>query len=197
MVSQRYTQPIPIEKTTTLKAVTVVRGEVMGSKAASQNFVMHQAVGAAVSYANPVSRSYTADGANSLTDGIRGTQTIGKFWHGFSGKDLIATIDLGKTKSIQRMAIGCLQRYNDWIFLPQSVTFEWSANGINFTEISRINNDIAATEKAFFIKDFVTTFAPIQARYVRVSAKVVDACPKGHPGEGKTGWVFADEIVVE
>jgi len=196
-VSQMYTQPIAIEATTTLKAATVVNGEVMGTKAAEQSFVMHKAVGASVLYANPVSRYYTADGPNSLTDGVRGTQTVGKFWHGFSGKNLIATIDLGKTQTIQRMAIGCLQRYNDWIFLPQSVQFEWSADGIGFTEITRIANTIPATEKAFLIKDFVATFAPLQARFIRVSAQVIDGCPKGHPGEGKDGLVFADEIVVE
>ncbi|HSC54521.1 MAG TPA: family 20 glycosylhydrolase [Phnomibacter sp.] len=195
--STQYTQPIDMVSTSTLKAVVAVNGEVMGTVPAMQNFAIHKATGGAVSYVHAVSPYYKASGPNTLTDGVRGTQNINKAWHGFSGKDLIATIDLGKTQSIQRISIGCLQRYNDWIFLPQQVKFEWSADGNTFTEIATLPNNIAATEKSFFMKDFSTSFAPVQAKYVRVSAKVIDACPKGHAGEGKPGWVFADEIIVE
>ena len=136
-----------------------------------------------------------ADGLNSLTDGIRGINAIGKFWHGFSGKDLIATIDLGEAKTIQSLALGCLQNYNDWIFLPQSVTFETSVNGTDFEAVQTVNNLISINEKnAQF--DFKISFPAKTVKYIRVTAKN-NICPPGHNGEGKPGWVFADEIVVE
>nr|WP_246186399.1 family 20 glycosylhydrolase [Phnomibacter ginsenosidimutans] len=197
VTSQRYTAPFRLQQSAVVKAVTVIQGEVMGVKPASQNFVLHKAVGSAVQYANPVSRYYQADGQNSLTDGIRGMHAVGKFWHGFSGKDLVATVDLGSSKTIQQVTLGCLQRYNDWIFLPQSVTVEYSVDGQNFSSLGTVNNTVSSDEKASIIKDFTVKAAAVQARYVRVTAKVIDACPKGHSGEGKPGWLFADEIIVE
>lgn len=197
VTSQRYTAPFTLQQSAVVKAVTVIQGEVMGVKAASQNFALHKAVGSAVQYANPVSRYYQADGPNSLTDGIRGMHAVGKFWHGFNGKDLVATVDLGSTKSVQQVTLGCMQRYNDWIFLPQSVTVEYSADGQNYTSLGTVSNTVSSDEKASIIKDFTVKTAAVQARYVRVTAKVIDACPKGHSGEGKPGWLFADEIIVE
>lgn len=193
--SIEYTTPVEINTSVSLKASVAVDGRIMGVQAARQNFVLHTAIGKHVTYTNPVSRYYPADGPNALTDGVRGTNMISKYWHGISEKDLIATIDLGEVKNIKTLVLGCLQNYGDWIFLPQSVTFETSTNGIDFKELQRVNNPIAITEKnARF--DFKATFTTSPARYIRVTAKN-NLCPPGHSGEGKPGWIFADEIVVE
>ncbi len=193
--SNRYSSPIEINSSVLFKASTVVNGRIMGVQAAKQNFVMHKAIGKNVVYTNPVSRYYIADGLNSLTDGVRGTSAVGKYWHGFSGKDLIATIDFGEAKNIQSIALGCLQNYSDWIFLPQSVKFEISADGNVFTELETAKPPININEKnALF--DFKISFPLKKVRFVRITA-ANNLCPPGHSGAGKPGWIFADEIVVE
>ncbi|OIR12219.1 beta-hexosaminidase [mine drainage metagenome] len=197
VTSKKYTSSFTIDSSLTVKAVIAVNGMIMGSKPAMQKFVMHKAVGRDVLYTNPVSKYYMADGINSLTDGVRGTLAANKYWHGFNGKDLIATIDLGELKSVQSISLGCLQRYSDWIFLPQSVKFETSIDGINFIEAGKINNDISVNEKSPLIKDFKILMMKQNIRYVRVTAKILNACPKGHSGEGQPAWLFADEIIVE
>ena len=194
--NKKYSEPIHINASTILKAITVVNGENKSMIPAQQSFVMHKAVGKNVSYVNPVSRSYRADGPNSLTDGVRGTSALGKYWHGFAGKDLIATIDLGEEKSIHTITLGCLQNSGDWIMMPQWVKFEVSNDGQNFTEIKTVQNDVSVNQQATTIKDFVAGFAERKARFIRATAKVLDALPKGHSGEGKPAWIFADEIVV-
>ncbi|WP_430972786.1 glycoside hydrolase family 20 protein [Sunxiuqinia rutila] len=192
--SEKYTTPIEINSSVVLKASTVLYGKVKGYKPAEQNFVMHQAIGRAVEYTNPVSPYYQADGPNTLTDGVRGTEAVGKFWHGFSDKSLIATIDLGETKTIQSIALGCLQKYRDWIFLPESVTFEVSTDGKSFAEIESLKNPVDINAPVA-LHDFKTEFAAQKVRYIRVTAKN-NVCPPGHNGAGKTAWIFADEIVV-
>lgn len=193
--SNKYTAPIEINNSVLLKASTVVNGRIMGVQAAKQNFVMHKAIGKNITYTNPVSKSYQADGPNSLTDGVRGTAAVGKYWHGFSAKDLIATIDLGEEQNIKSIALGCLQHYNDWIFLPQSVKFETSTDGNVYTELKTVNNTIDINQKnAMF--DFKAEFPAQSVRYIRVTAKN-NLCPPAHSGAGKPGWIFADEIVVE
>jgi hexosaminidase len=191
-----YAGPIKIDSSLVLKAVTVVDGKVMSVVPAQQSFVMHRAIGRNVVYANPASRYYMADGPNSLTDGVRGTSEVGKYWHGFAGKDLVATIDLGKLSSIQTITIGCLQHYRDWIMMPQWVSFEISVDGEQFTEVARLLNDVSLQNQASVIKDFTASFPERKARFVRVTAKKIDALPKGHPGQGQPAWIFADEIIV-
>lgn len=193
--SKKYSAPIEINSSVLLKACNVVNGRIMGVQAAKQNFVMHKAIARPVTYTNPVSRYYMADGENSLTDGVRGTSIVGKFWHGFSGKDLIATIDLGETQNIHSMSLGCLQNFSDWIFLPQNVKFEISLNGTDFEVLQTVQNPISINERNVQY-DFKASFPEKQAKFIRVTAKN-NVCPPGHPGEGKPAWIFADEIIVE
>ncbi|MEI7734850.1 MAG: family 20 glycosylhydrolase [Ferruginibacter sp.] len=193
----KYMQPIAIETSQTIKAVSVLNGKIMNLVPAEQSFSMHKAIGSNVQYTIAPSKYYPADGINSLTDGVRGNFSTGKYWHGFSKDNLIATVDLGIEKNISQIALGCLQSYRSWIFLPQSVQFEISTDGKNFISAGTVVNDIATTVTAPTIKNFMVKFAAVNARYVRVTAITLDACPKGHPGEGKPAWTFADEIVVE
>ena len=194
--SNPYLQPIEVNASLTLKAVNIVNGQVMGLKPAAQSFAMHKAIGSKVVYTNLLHKSYMADGPNSLTDGVRGTYATGKYWLGINGKDMIATVDMGKEKLIKTISLGCLQNYRDWIFLPQSVTFEISTDGTGFTPVKTINNPIAVNEINATIYDFKVDFAEQKVRYIRVSAKSLGVCPKGHAGEGQPAWVFADELIV-
>ncbi len=193
--SNKYSQPINITGSLLLKASTAVNGRIMNLQAAKQNYVMHKAIGKTVQYTNPLSKYYPADGPNSLTDGVRGTDAVGKYWHGFSDKDMIATVDLGEMTTVQSIALGCLHHYSDWIFLPKSVKFETSADGVSFTEVATVNNPNDINDKKLMY-DFKTNFAARPVRYIRVTA-VNNLCPPGHSGAGKPGWIFADEIVVE
>ena len=194
--SSKYTGPIKIDATGVLKAVYAVNGTVMGLVPAKQAFVFHQATAKHVAYTNPVSPNYLANGPNSLTDGIRGTNAVNKYWHGFNGQDLIATIDLGAQTSIGSISLGCLQNYKDWIMMPRWVKFELSDDGITFRDPVTISSPVSAEEKTTLIYDFKGVFTQKKARFIRVTAKVLEALPKGHSGEGKAAWLFADEIMV-
>ncbi|WP_439504270.1 glycoside hydrolase family 20 protein [Sediminibacterium sp.] len=195
--SHLYEGPVAINSSLTIKASTVVNNEVKSVIPAEQQFALHKAIGKKVNYTNPISRYYMADGPNSLTDGIKGTTAINQFWHGISAKDLIAVIDLEEEKNIQLLSLGCLQNYNDWIMMPEWVKFEVSLDGVHFTEIKTVANTVSTSDKAAQIKNFTTSFTSMKARYVKVTAKVLDQLPKGHSGEGKPAWIFADEFIVE
>jgi hexosaminidase len=195
--SNLYQQPIVISESMTVNAISTLGGKLMGGKPSSQSFVLHKAIGTNVVYTNPVSANYLADGPNSLTDGVRGTTAAGKYWHGIDEKDLVATLDLGEQKLIQSISLGCLQNYKDWIFLPQSVSFEISNDGLNFTLLQTIPNPISVNEVNALIHDFTVQFPIQKVKWIRVSAKNIGFCPKGHSGEGQAAWIFADEIVVK
>jgi len=174
----------------------VVNGKIMGVQAAKQYFVMHKAIGNAVTYTYPESKYYPADGPNALTDGIRGTDAINKYWHGFSGNDMIATIDLGEIREIKSIALGCLQHYKDWIFLPKSVKFETSKDGVVYKEVKTEFNPMDINSANVHFDFRVAVELPNMVRFLRVTAQN-NFCPPGHSGAGKPGWIFADEIIVE
>jgi hexosaminidase len=197
VTAQRYEKPVPIASSSVLRAVTVVDGEVMGARPAEQSFTFNKATGSKVSYLNPPARQYMASGNNALADGVRGVHAVGSFWHGFNGTDLVATLDMGTSKKISRLALGCLQRYNDWIFMPAWVRFEVSADGISFKEAGIVQNTVSPTDRTSTIRDFGLAIPLQEIRYIRVTAGAIASCPKGHPGEGSPGWIFADEIIAE
>jgi hexosaminidase len=41
------------------------------------------------------------------------------------------------------------------------------------------------------------TFRPVDARYIRITAKNPGLIPEGNPGAGKNSWIFFDEIIIE
>ncbi|NEU06949.1 family 20 glycosylhydrolase [Flavihumibacter sp. R14] len=192
--SLKYQGPVNIDSTSIVKAATLLNGRVMGIKPAQQSFVVHKGIGKNVLYANQISSYYQADGPNSLTDGVKGTSAVGKFWHGISEKDLVATVDLGAETEVKQISLGCLQNYGDWILLPSEVKFETSADGKNFREVKTMINMIPQAQRSA-IQNFVADFPPQTARYIRVSAKN-GMLPAGHSGAGKPAWIFADEISV-
>ena len=194
MQSLKYQRPVAIDSSLVLKAITVQYGAIKGVKPAEQSFVVHKAIGKNVDYENLVSRYYQADGPNSLTDGVKGTNAVGKFWHGISGRNLIATVDLATITAISQISLGCLQNYSDWILLPSLVKFETSTDGKTFKEVKTVDNLIPPDQKSA-IHNFVADIPLQNVRYVRVSAKNA-ILPAGHNGAGKPAWIFADEISV-
>lgn len=194
--SPEYTMPIPVSGSCILHAVTVQGGKVMNLIPATQTFEFHSAIGGSVKYEFPYSNSYKAEGPNILTDGIRGTGNIHKYWHGFLGKDLIATITLPKPLEVRNLSLSCMQHYRDWIFLPTKVDYEVSQDGIHFVGVGSVTNNIPVNETQQTIKEFSLKLKPIMARYVRVKAHILPGAPKGHPGEGNPVWIFADEFKV-
>ena len=195
--STLYQSPIVIDRTCKIRAISVCDGKVSGGVPAELSFAIHKASGKNVNYEALPYSSYMASGINALTDGIRGDFTVGRYWHGFYGKDLTATVDLGNVTSITKLSLGCLQVYNDWIFMPQWVQFETSIDGVHFTVAGKEVNSIDPSNKEKAIHYFSVVPAEQSARYIRVTAKIIDACPKGHNGEGQPGWLFADELLVE
>jgi len=195
--STKYEKPFVVTTSMTVKAVMALRNKVMNTKPAEQSFTFNKATGKTVKYDNVNSRYYPANGANTLTDGFRGTKDIGKQWHAFNGNDMVATIDLGTPVTVSKISLGCIQNWGQWVFFPQWVRFEVSADGVNFKEIKTVVNTVPVTVRDTQIMDFISTFEAQNVRTVRITAKNLGKCPQGHPGENQTSWLFVDEIIVE
>jgi hexosaminidase len=192
-----FDKPFEANRSMTIKAALALNNQIMTTKPAEQSFTFNKVTGKSVQYVAPFHKNYPANGANSLTDGCRGTKEHGKQWHGFSSQDMVATIDMGTAITASSITIGCLQNYGSWIFFPQSVKFEVSEDGQNFTAIKTVQNTIPAVPNPAQLQDFNVQFAGQKVKSIRITAKNLGVCPKGHPGEGQPAWVFLDEVIVE
>ena len=193
----KYTGPFQVNQSMILQAFTVKDGSVMGVVPARQDFSVHKASGLTVKYQTAPSPNYCANGLDALTDGVRGTLIVGKFWHGFSGSDVVAQIDLGSEMEVSSFTLGALQKQVDWIFPPRQVEFSISNDGESFTSVAVVTLPLTDGDNQAQTLEYKATVNSVKARYVKVIAKNYGNCPKGHPGEGQPSWVFVDEFIVE
>jgi predicted alpha-1,2-mannosidase len=144
------------------------------------------------------SSMYTAGGDNALIDRVRGGDNFRTgMWQGYRGQDLIAVVDLQKTRRIKSIAAGFLQETGSWIFLPESVVFEVSKDGKRFTKVAELTHAVPLDPEGSVTRDFMKSGINRRARYIRMTAKNAGLLPEWHPGAGHPSWLFADEIMVE
>jgi len=195
--STLYLEPIPISKTTILKSAVFKNGRSM-QQVLSTTYDIHKAFAADVQLLHPASERYKGGGDYGLVDGVVGTVNFSDGrWKGFSGDDMIAVIDLGETTKINALELYTLRAENSWIFLPQWVSIEASADGESFNLIETIPNTITTDDKGRRIQVFSAHNPVENVRYLRVTAKNFGVCPPGHSGAGQPAWLFVSEIVVK
>ena len=193
--SKRYTRPIDLTRSTQVKAVSSLGGEVAAepSEARFTKCLKPQSV----IFEKPYSAKYPGRGDTTIIDGRRGSLDFqDKEWLGFNGDDVVASLDLGELKSIYKITIGFLQQQGSWIFLPSEVKFFVSEDGISWKTTGNQGNTLEQTENVV-VKDFSCAVKNVSARFVKIASKNVGTCPPWHPGAGDKAWLFVDEVIVE
>jgi hexosaminidase len=181
--SEVFTERIPINKSVTIKAALFEDIEQKGNRFI-QNYVINKSTGKEVILANQPHEEYNRGGAFSLVDGVTGDLPwIDSEWLGFQGKNLDATIDLGKSETVSKVSVDVLEDQEGKIYLPKKITLMLSDDGKNFHEASSLDYDQVQSMK----RNMVMKISPSAARFVRVVAENSDG----------VNWLFADEITVE
>ncbi len=192
----KYEDPISIKETCRLKAVAIKQGWA-NSLVATAEFIRVKHIIEHVGLTNDPSPRYAADGANSLSDGQKGSSDFRSGqWLGFEEIDLIAELDLGSVKKPKEVIVSCLEEIGSYIFFPQSISVAISEDGKKFKEVNNLMLGIPIESRANSLKHFSLNLKNNAARYLRVTVKNVGRCPQWHPGAGDKAWVFVDEIVV-
>jgi len=195
--SNRYVGAILINKTTSLKAVSMNEE---GIKSGISSAVFYKKPNNfTVNILSKYNEQYTAGGDEGLIDGIRGDLNWRKGeWQGYQGQDFEAIIDLKATLSIQQITAEFLQDSRSWILYPKEVEFYNSMDGHNFELIARDTHSVAAENNMVQMKTMKANLAkPIRARYVKVKAIRYGLLPAGHQGAGFESFIFIDEIEIQ
>ena len=142
------------------------------------------------------SPKYNPTGQEALTDGLRGLNDYHYNWLGFEGENLVALVDLGELTTFSHLSLNFMQFERAWIFLPRSVRFFGSIDGVQYDLIGLVNNPIPDTQAGMFSLPFSIDIPTTTYRFVKVETDALRTCPDWHIGAGEKSWIFTDEIVI-
>ncbi|MDP4261727.1 MAG: hypothetical protein Q8941_04290 [Bacteroidota bacterium] len=191
-----YTQPFLINKAATIQAGLFVHDKQVAM--ASSLIPVSKALGKPVTLQSQYAPQYAASGNSSLTDGMMGSTAFkDNKWLGFSGKDVLATIDLQKAETIHSVTVNFLLDPNSGIYLPPRVSVFVSENGKDFKWADTYTNHEVPRMGEPGLRSFIIGNKEIKARYIRVVAETFGDIPEGYLFKGTKSWIFMDEIMVE
>ncbi|MEI6822103.1 MAG: glycoside hydrolase family 38 C-terminal domain-containing protein [Bacteroidota bacterium] len=196
--SKIYTNPIIIDKPTTINATLFRDGIKISNTTISRYF--HKLIPAKnITLAYPFSTKYPPEnGSTVLIDQKRGSDyhTDGR-WLGFEVNDLEAVLELNEKTDFSKITIGFLSNPVSWIFMPVSIEISASDDGKNFVLVTKKEYGVQSESMTSEIADLSVEFKKTNAKFIKVKAKNVAKCPDWHRGKGGKAWLFADEISVE
>jgi hypothetical protein len=156
----------------------------------------HLAVGKQISFETPPDARYPGGGPDALIDGFLASTNYQFGWQGWYGKDMVATIDLGKETLIHSVQADFLQDQQSWIFYPDSIKVEGSVDGSHFFDIWLYEFSDARQKRPLEIRVANMSLWDLRAaRYIRITARNLGDLPAWHGSKGQC-WLFCDEIVV-
>ena len=117
-------------------------------------------------------------------------------WLGFNRDSVLFEIILEKEEKISSLMINMLRDENNWIFLPDQISVFVESPGKNsYTPMPiSVQHQAGLTGQCSFTELLLEK--SIHTTGIRVFIRPLASIPKGHPGEGKPGWLFVDEIKV-
>ena len=189
-----YEQPICLKQNAMVRAAALQDGR--WSQVVDAQYYLIDA-NRSVKLQNMYNEQYEAGGLKALIDHLRGGENFRTgAWQGYYGVDLIATVDLGQSKRINRLAGSFLQEVYSWIWMPTEVEYFVSDDGKNFRSVGKVKNEIPVDADGAYIQEMEVR-PRTNARYVKMVAKTIGTCPEGHVGAGQKAWIFCDELVIE
>ena len=191
-----YSKPILITSSSEYGAALTRKDHKITGNWIYQKFSFNKATGKKITLINQPSANYPGSGAFTLVNGVITENKLSQSseWLGFLGKDLEAIIDLGRQETIKNIQLNVLKQEGSWIYLPASVEFLISQDGVNYNSQGKLLPDASGNwpnERQISKK-----LDNISARYIKVIAKNYGIIPSGQAGAGTPAWLFADEIEV-
>ena len=145
----------------------------------------------------PLNGAYAYEGAVTLVDGLTGSDNYrtGR-WVAVCGNDLEAVIDLKEATEISRLSLRTNVVTGDWIFDARGLAVAVSDDGVSFREVAAEEYP-GLTGHVSGIREHALEFAPVAARWVKVTARSERRMPDWHGAKGQPAYLFVDEITLE
>jgi hexosaminidase len=128
-------------------------------------------------------------------NGLSGKDFNAKEWQGWNGKNMEAVIDLGKRENISTVRVGVWNQEPSWIYLPKAIEVYTSEDGEAWKKIATETNAV----KPWPNDRKITVSLPpgIKTQLVKVVAINHGIIAAGRAGEGRSSWLFVDEVEID
>jgi hexosaminidase len=190
---QTYLDPIPIRKNTVIAAQVYDDEEPLGT-VLKDTILFHKGILGSITLQPEPHPNYGAGGKKALNNGRMGSASRygDTEWLGFSGEDVIITLDLGKETDIHSIKLRFYNAPGQWIYAPQEIRLSLSADGTHFSKVDplQLKNESTLIYGNFQLPN--TT-----ARILKLEIPNYGTIPDGQQGAGNKAWTFLDEIIVE
>ena len=193
--SKLYTGPITVNHTCQLKAVAMNKG--VEKDVLTIDIPMHKALGKKVTCSRKPHPRYSAGVPQSLVDGIRGPQIFkSQEWGAWNGDPVSMTIDMEQTVPYSSVTVGMISDKPSYVFFPEKIAVAVSDDGVNFSEVAVVDNEVDGDDDPDVVKDFTLSFPETSARYIRITINPVKSIPDWHYAAGRRTYIFVDELMV-
>jgi len=192
--SKLYSDPIKVDSSMHIKAVVLNSKNTALGAVFQQKINLHKGVGATIAIDKEPHPAYNAGGKGALINGISGNNKRygDKEWLGFSGEDIIVTIEFDKPKNINTISTRFYNGNGQWIYAPNEIGFSF------YLEDGKTVNDISILEeKNNLLVNYSYELKSIPVKKLDIIIKNYGTIPEGKQGAGHKAWTFIDEIIIE
>lgn len=191
-----YAKPVKLKNSiTTVKAITSGAG-FLSSELVSATFIKDGLPIKSVRQTIANER-FPGNGLNALIDNEGGvTDLNAKTWLGYQQDSVEINVQTERKQKLSSVLVHCLQDHSSWIFLPEQVqVFYFDETKKSFqlitTQLYPAKEIIQGPSCETMI---ISLPKKIIADKIKIVLKGIQTLPEGHPGKGKPGWLFIDEI---
>ncbi|MBE7169437.1 MAG: chitobiase/beta-hexosaminidase C-terminal domain-containing protein [Williamsia sp.] len=192
-----YKEGLQLDKTLVFKARAFKTGW-EGSDTLVMNFFKNGFRADSIRSLTPLDSVYKgSDGAAVLVDAEKGdfNRKNGK-WLGFRRNPMEMLLCYGKPVLVSSVSLSTLVEVGGAVMPPAAVEI-WGGNSKEkLSRLARIVPPQPDSVRGGYMHLYDCNFTPVQVQFLKVIAVPVSKLPAWHPGKGKPGWVFTDEILV-
>ena len=192
--SKLYSDPIKVDSSMHIKAVVLNSKNTALGAVFQQKINLHEGVGATIAIDKEPHPAYNAGGKGALINGISGNNKRygDKEWLGFSGEDIIVTIEFDNPKNIKTISTRFYNGKGQWIYAPNEIGFSF------YLEDGKTVNDISILEeKNNLLVNYSYELKSTAVKKLDIIVKNYGTIPEGKQGAGHKAWTFIDEIIIE
>ena len=192
--SKLYSTPITVDTSMHIKAVVLDSKKTALGAIFEQEINLHKGVGATIAIDKEPHPAYNAGGKDALINGISGNNKRygDREWLGFSGEDIIITIEFDSPKNIKTISTRFYNGNGQWIYAPNEIGFSF------YLEDGKTVNDIRIIEeKNNLLVNYSYELKSTPVTKLDIIVKNYGTIPKGKQGAGHKAWTFIDEIIIK
>lgn len=191
-----YKQPVYIDNNTTLTARAFKKGW-YGSNETRASYIKKGYPADSIEMITPLDPKYKNASASLLTDGDLGDVNVGNGqWLGYQVNDAGFLLYFKEPVMIENVLLNMLQNTKAFIFPPTHLEVWGGRHKDSLKLLGKMLPLMPTKQESPQLVIQKVSFNAASVKVLKVLARHVVKLPEWHPGKGKPGWVFVNEIVV-